>query len=175
MGVQTMSKISFLLASALILGPLAFTGRAAQPSGGQAEKADLQTLLDALRVNRKAMVAVNLELTDDEAAKFWPIYDRYQKEMSALGDRLVALIGDYSKSFRDMSNEKAMKLVDDYLSIEAGRLKVRRAYVDEFAKSIPGVKLARFYQLENKIDAVIRYEMAATIPVIEETGTSQSQ
>ena len=161
-----MSKICFLLAFALIVGLSAVTGVVAQPSGA-AEKADLQTLFDALRVNRKAMVAVNLELTDDEAARFWPIYDRYQKEMSALGDRLAALVGDYSKNFRDMSNEKALELVDDYLSIEAERVQVRRAYVDEFARSIPGVKLARFYQLENKMDAVIRYEMAATIPVIE--------
>jgi len=170
-----MSKIRLSLAFALILGLSAVIGRAAQPSGGEPDKADLQTLLDALRANRKAMVAVNLRLTDDEAARFWPIYDRYQKEMKALGDRLVAVIGDYGRNFRDMSNEKAMKLVDDYLSIEAERLKVRRAYVDEFAKSIPGVKVARFYQLENKIDAVIRYERAATIPVIEETSSPASQ
>jgi hypothetical protein len=170
-----MSKIRFFLVSALILGLSAVAGRAAQPSGGEAQKANLETLLDALRANRKAVVAVNLKLTDDEAAKFWPIYDRYQKEMSALGDRLVAVIGDYGKNFRDMSNEKAMKLVDDYLSVEAERLKVRRAYVDEFAKALPGVKVARFYQLENKMDAVIRYEMAATIPVIEEASSSPSQ
>jgi cell division protein FtsB len=169
-----MSKIRFLLASALILGlsAVAGPGRAAQPGSGEAEKADLQTLLDALRANRKAMVAVNLDLTDDEAARFWPIYERYQKEMNALGDRLVAVIGDYSKNFRDMSNKKAVELVNDYLSIEADRLKVRRAYVDEFARSIPGIKVARFYQLENKIDAVIRYRLAATIPVIAERSSS---
>ncbi len=61
-----------------------------------------------------------------------------------------------------------MKLVDDYLAIEADRVKVRRSYVEEFAKSLPGRKVARFYQIENKIDAVMRYDLASTIPVIEE-------
>ncbi|HSD11019.1 MAG TPA: hypothetical protein VLF14_08550, partial [Candidatus Binatia bacterium] len=118
-----MSKICLLLASALILGLSVAAGRAAEPRGGEAAKADLDVLLNAIRANRKAVVAVNLKLTDDEAAKFWPIYDRYQKEISAIGERLVGVIGDYTKNFRDMSNDKAMKLVDDYLAVEGDRVK----------------------------------------------------
>jgi hypothetical protein len=174
-GANTMSKIRLLLVSALILGLSAAAGRTAEPRGGEAAKADLDVLVNAIRANRKAVVAVNLKLTDDEATKFWPIYDRYQKEINAVGDRLVALIGDYTQNFRDMSNDKAMKLVDDYLAVEADRVKVRRAYVEEFAKSLPGVKVARFYQIENKMDAVIRYELASTIPVIEEETSPPSK
>ena len=165
-----MSKTRLLLASALVLGFCAAAGRAAQPSGGEAANANLDVLINAIRANRKAVVAVNLKLTDDEAAKFWPIYDRYQKEVNAVGDRLVEVIGDYAKSFRDLPDDKAMKLVDDYLTIEADRVKVRRAYLDEFGKSLPGRKVARFYQIENKMDAVVRYELASTIPVIEDGG-----
>jgi hypothetical protein len=167
-GANIMSKICVLLASTLMLALSPSLGRAAEPSGGEAAKANVGVLLDAIRANRKALVAVNLKLTDDEAAKFWPTYDRYQKEMNAVGDRLVALIADYGKNFRDMPDDKAMKIVDDYLTIEADRLKVRRSYVEEFAKSLAGRKLARFYQIENKMDAVIRYEMASTIPVVED-------
>lgn len=162
-----MSKMRLLLAAVLMLGLAATALRAAPPPGGQAT-AKLDVLLDAIRANRRALVAVNLKLTDDEAAKFWPIYDRYQKETNALGDRLVGVIQDYSAHFSDLSNDKAMKLVDDYLAIEADRVKVRRTYVDEFAKALPGRKVARFYQIENKMDAVIRYDLAATIPVVEE-------
>jgi hypothetical protein len=167
-GANTMSKIRVLLASTLILVLSAFAGRAAEPSGGEAEKASIDTLLNAIRANRKAVVGVNMKLTDDEATKFWPVYDRYQKEMSAIGDRMVALLGEYGKNFRDMADDKAMKIVDDYLNIEADRVKVKRSYVEEFAKALPGRKLARFYQIENKMDAVIRYEMAKTIPVVED-------
>ena len=171
-GANVMSKIRFLLAGILLLGLSAAAVRAAQPLSGEAGKANLDVMLDSLRANRKAMVAVNLGLSDDEAAKFWPIYDRYQKELNAIGDRLVHVIQDYSANFRDLSNDKAMKLVEDYLGAEADRVKVRRSYLDEFAKAIPGRTVARFYQLENKMDAVIRYDLASTIPVVEEPSSA---
>ena len=142
--------------------------RAAAASTGQAAEANLDVLVNAIRSNRKALVAVNLKLTDEEATKFWPVYDRYQQEINAIGDRLVGVIQDYTTNFSNLSDDKAMKLVDDYLAVEADRVKVRRAYVDEFAKALPGRKVARFYQIENKMDAVIRYDLAATIPVVEE-------
>jgi hypothetical protein len=169
-----MTKMRVLFASTLMLFLSATAGGAADPNAGDSSKASIDSLLSAIRANRKAVVAVNMKLTDDEAAKFWPTYDSYQKEMNALGDRMVALLGEYGKSFRDMPDDTAMKIVDEYLNIEADRVKVRRTYVAEFAKAIPGRKLARFYQLENKMDAVIRYEMAKTIPVVEdESATSK--
>jgi hypothetical protein len=163
-----MSKIRLVLAAAVILGMSAAALYAAQPPTGQGVEANLDVLVDAIRSNRQALVAVNLKLTNEEASKFWPIYDRYQKEINAIGDRLIGVIQYYTTNFSDLSNDKAMKLVDDYLAVEADRVKVKRAYVDEFAKALPGRKVARFYQIENKMDAVIRYDLAATIPVVEE-------
>jgi hypothetical protein len=170
-----MSKIRVLLVSALILALSVASARAATAADGDSEKANVDVLLSAIRANRKALVAVNLKMTDEEAAKFWPVYDSYQKEMNALGDRLVALLGDYGKNFKDMSDDKAMKILDEYLNIEAERVKVRRAYVEQFAKALPGRKVGRFYQIENKMDAVIRYEMAKTIPVVEEESAAPAK
>ncbi len=136
--------------------------------GGEAARANLEILRDTIRANKRALVAVNLDLSDQEAARFWPVYDRYEKELTAVNDRLVKLIQDYTTSFHDLSNEKAMKLVEDYLSVEAARVDVRRIYLPEFAKALPGKKVARFYQIENKMDAVVRYDLAAEIPVIEQ-------
>jgi len=170
-----MSKIRVLLVSALILALSVASARAATAADGDSEKANVDVLLSAIRANRKALVAVNLKMTDEEAAKFWPVYDSYQKEMNALGDRLVALLGDYGKNFKDMSDDKAMKILDEYLNIEAERVKVRRAYVEQFAKALPGRKVGRFYQIENKMDAVIRYEMAKTIPVIEDENPAPAK
>ena len=163
-----MSTIRLMLALALLAASV--TVQAAEKPKSAVTETTLDVLLNAIRANRKAMVAVNLTLSDAEAAAFWPVYDRYQTEMNALSDRLVAVIQDYSASFTTLSNEKAMTLVNDYLSIEADRIKVRRTYVDELAKIVPGRTVARFFQLENKMDAVIRYDLAATIPVVEETS-----
>jgi hypothetical protein len=165
---HTMSKIRLLLVAAVIFGSSAAMLRAEPPQGGEAEVANLDALLNAIRSNRKALVAVNLQVTDDEAVRFWPIYDRYQKEVNALGDRLVGVIQDYAAHFSDLSDAKATALIEEYLAIEADRVKVRRSYLGEFGKSLPGRKVARFYQIENKMDAVIRYGLASTIPVIDE-------
>jgi len=163
-----MSNTRVLLAATLIC--VLSSAAAAGPETGAAAAPETQQgiLLDTIRANRKAFIAVNLELGAEEAAKFWPLYDRYQKELSAIGDRIAALVDDYTASFRDLSNDKAVKLMEDYLAAEAERVQVRRTYLPDFAKILPGRTVARFYQIENKMDAVLRYDLAATIPVVDE-------
>jgi hypothetical protein len=170
-----MSKLCLSLILALVLGLSAGPLGAEAPADPPAADAELDILLSAIRSNRKALVAVNLGLTQEEATAFWPVYDRYQQEINSLGDRLVALIQDYAENFRTLSNEKAMKIVEEYLDIEGDRVAVRQKYVDEFAGELPGRKLARLYQIENKMDAVLRYELASTIPVVDEEGSAPAR
>ena len=132
-------------------------------------------LLQTIRANRKALIAVSLNLNDEESARFWPIYDRYQTEIAATGDRVLALVKDYEAHFTDLSNDKALQLTRDYLEADAQRLKVRLTYLDEFSKVLPGRTVARFYQIENKLDAVMRYDLASTIPVVEEKGAAPAK
>jgi hypothetical protein len=162
-----MSKMHLLLAVTLIWCLSMPTVHAAEPRGPASPQVNLDLLRDTIRANRRALVAASLALTDEEAAKFWPLYDRYQKEIAAVGDRMTVLVEDYITHFRDLSNEKALQLTGDYLAAEADRLQVRRAYLSEFTKILPGRTVARFYQIENKMDAVLRYDLASTIPVVE--------
>ena len=158
-----MCSSDLLVAAVLTLALSATPGRA-----GEAAKANLDILRDTIRANRKALVAANLTLSNDEAGRFWPLYDKYQTELTAVQDRAVKVIEDYTASFKSISDEKAMKLADDWLSAEVDRVKVRRAYLEQFAKVVPGRKVVRFYQIENKMDAVLRYDLAGEIPVVEE-------
>ncbi len=135
---------------------------------GEAANTDLEILRDTIRANKKALVAVNLGLSDAEAAQFWPVYERYEKDLKGINDRLVALIEDYTSHYKDLSDEHAKKLAEDYLTVEEDRAKLRRTYLADFAKALPGKKVARLYQIENKMDAVIRYDLAAEIPVLEQ-------
>src|SRR5512134_3672085 len=104
---------------------------AADAEAADAPQAQAEVLLDAIRANRKALVAVNLELSPQEADKFWPLYDRYQQEISVIGDRVVAIIDEYTANFRDLPNDKALQLMERYLAAEAERLQVRRTYLAE--------------------------------------------
>ena len=161
-----MRSTLLVVCAALLLCAPALPARAEAPAKSQAE-ADMAVLANAVRANRKALVAVNLNLSPAEAEQFWPLYDRYRGEVDAVGDRVLAIVDDYVAHFADLSNEKALQLMTDYLAAEAERLKVRQTYLPEFAKILPGRTVARFYQIENKMDAVLRYDLAATIPVID--------
>ena len=158
-----MSRSTALVAFALLLGLTAAPARA-----GEADEASVEILRDTLRSNKKAFVDVNLALNDEEARAFWPVYDEYQNELGAIQQRLLAVIEDYAASFGETTDEKASKLVDEYLDIERDRAEIRRAYLEPISKALPGRKVMRFYQIENKIEAVLRYELAATIPVVEQ-------
>src|SRR4030095_15139666 len=144
------SRRATLLAASLVLVLYASAARA-----GAAGDADTALLLDAIPANRKALVAVNLNLTDEEAKRFWPAYDQYQQQMNAVEDRLVKVIEDYTANFKNLTDEKAMQIVKDYLAVEADRVKVRQDNLPAFSAALPGRKVARFYQIEDKIDAVV--------------------
>ena len=90
-----------------------------------------------------------------------------QQAMNAVQKRLVKVVEDYTASFAELGNEKALKIVNDYLAVEADRVQVKRANLPAFEAALPGWKVARFYQIENKMDAVVRYKLAETIPVID--------
>ena len=158
-----------MLAGRILLGLALITGVVATVAyAGEAADADLGILRESIRANKKALVAASLTLSDTEAKEFWPVYDRYQKDVIGVNDRLVAIIKDYTESFASLTDDHALKLVDQYLSIEEDRLKLKRTYLPEFTKALSGRKAARFFQIENKLDAIQKYDLAATIPVVEE-------
>src|SRR5262252_5296633 len=102
-GEFTMSCVRIVLASVLTLMLSAMSVRAA----GDAEQANLDILRDTIRANKKALVAASLTLSDQEAAQFWPLYDKYQAELTAVNDRAVKVIQDYTSDYKNLSNEKA--------------------------------------------------------------------
>jgi hypothetical protein len=135
---------------------------------GEADEASMEILQATLHANKKALVDVNLGLSDAEAEAFWPLYDRYQAELDAVQTRLLAVIEAYTASFGSTTDEQASQLIDDYLELETDRAAVRRKYLAPIAEVLPGRKVMRFYQIENKVAAVLRYELAATIPVVDQ-------
>jgi hypothetical protein len=138
------------------------------PAVAQDQQADtMQMVRDKIRADKKLIIAENLPLTAAEAKAFWPVYDSYQQELSALNDRMIKLIKEYANNYQTMSDQTAKKLMDEYLAIEAARLKIRQAYVPRFRKVLREKQVARYYQLENKVQAAVSYELAAEIPLVK--------
>jgi len=138
------------------------------PALAQDKPADnMQLVLEKIRVDKKLFVADNMQLTEGEAKAFWPVYDRYQNELFLLRARSTKLIKDYADAYKKMDNNTARKLLDEYMTVEALGLKLRQAYLPQFRKVLPQVKVARYYQIENKIQAALTYELARNIPLVE--------
>ncbi len=152
----------------LLLMPLAITltvGVLPAASEGMSAR-DVELLRAKVRADKKLFISQNMGLMQSEAVGFWPVYDRYQKELEGLANRTIALIEDYARSYDTMTNATAKDLLDRYLAIQADRLKVRRAYLPEFRRVLSDRQVARYYQLENKIRAVTMFQLAAKIPFI---------
>ena len=127
---------------------------------------NMDILRDKLQADKKLLVAENMQLTEAEAKAFWPVYADYQNELFLLQSRSIKLIKDFAGAYQKMTDSDAKKLLDEYLTIEGLRLKVRQAYLPKFRKVLSEKKVARYYQLENKIHAVLAYELGKEIPLV---------
>jgi hypothetical protein len=127
----------------------------------------MELVRDAAKSNKKALIAVNLQFTPAEEKGFWPVYDSYQADLDKITERLGKLIVDYAKEFNadSLSDAKAKELMKNYLACEEDIIKLKKSYLSKFDAVIPGKKVMTYYQLENKIGAVIRYDMAGQIPL----------
>jgi hypothetical protein len=128
---------------------------------------NMQIVREKAQADKKLLVATNMELTESEAKAFWPVYEKYQNELEKINDRTVKLINDYAKNYEMMTNDFAKKLLDDYLTIESDRMKLLQSYVPEFRKVLSDIKVTRYYHIENKIQAIVNYELASSIPLVK--------
>ena len=159
------------LASALLFFLAAL---AALPASAQSKPAvdrppdNMQYLREKLLSDKKQVVATNMELTEAEAKGFWPLYEEYQKELNSINDRLATMIVSYSRDLNagGLTDQKAKTLIDRYLAIEDAEVKMKRTFAGRLAKVLPGRKVARYLQLENKIRAIVKYEIAAEAPLV---------
>jgi len=160
-----MTRANKLLMVLGILGAILVAGG---PGIAQEKPADnMEIVLQKIRADKKLLVAENLQLTEAEAKGFWPVYSRYQDELFLLRTRTAKLITDYAAAYDQMGNDAAKKLLDEYMTIEALGLKLRQAYLPKFRAVLPEVKVARYYQIENKIYAALVYGIAAKIPLVK--------
>lgn len=125
-----------------------------------------QLLIERIRADKKVLVAENMQLTEKEGKAFWPLYDKYQSELFLLRTRTLNLIRDYGASYEKMTDSTAKKLLDESLTIETLRLKLIKAYLPQFRKVLPETKVARYYQIESKVNAMLYYELSMNIPLV---------
>lgn len=130
---------------------------------------DMRILAEKIKADKKLVVAANMQLTESEAKDFWPVYEAYQKDLAAVNKRLFSVIKSYADAYNKgpVSDEAAKKLINQAIAVEEAEVKLKRSYVPRLEKVLPGMKVARYIQIENKIRAIVRYELAAQIPLVD--------
>jgi len=168
----------------LVVGLLGFVAAGPCFAQGDAKKAEPAKATEGIKAERddaialgreltqslrQSIVAVNLELTSKEAEAFWPVYKAYQDQLTPLRDRAVKLIVSYGEKFETLTDDDAKAMLEELLSINEAESQVRRECLPKFEAALPIKKVARFYQIDNKINAEIRYQLSLEIPLLETT------
>jgi Spy/CpxP family protein refolding chaperone len=126
---------------------------------------DPALLLAKIQADKKGVVQKSLSLTPEEAKKFWPLYDKFQRELDVPHREYSLAVRDYIAAEKSMSDANATRLARAVLAASVTEAKMREKHFKEASKVLPGVKAARYMQIENKIQAIQRYETAKAIPL----------
>lgn len=129
---------------------------------------DVALLRQDVRSQKKQIIASNLQLTDAEASKFWPVYDQYTAEVTKLGDQKYALIKEYAQGYGTLTNDQALSLIKQSLALDEEAAQLRSKYVPIFNKILPGTKTATFFQMDRRITELIDLQLASEIPFVQE-------
>ena len=145
----------------------ALTVTLAAPIAAQDTPADNMNLVrEKLRADKKLLVAESMRMTETEAAAFWPVYDAFQADLATLNTNAVNLVTFYANNYQSMSDTAATRMLDQFLAIERDRAALLQSYRPKFGAVLPPLKVARYYQIENKVRAVLNYELAKGIPLM---------
>ncbi|HYQ97307.1 MAG TPA: hypothetical protein VEO92_02980, partial [Candidatus Nitrosocosmicus sp.] len=138
-------------------------------SFAQDKRADnMDILRDKIRADKKLVVATNMDLTESEAKNFWPIYNEYQKDLQNINGRIVAVLESYAADLKSkpLTDDKAKQLIDEALAIDQAEANLKSTYAPKLSKALPVRKVARYLQIENKIRAVVKYDLAQGVPLV---------
>lgn len=116
---------------------------------------------------KKLVIMENMEFTEEEAKAFWPVFDKYQEELFQVNQRGAKLILAYASAYQTLTDDVATKIIDEYYDVQDDRLAVMKKMAADVGKVLPGKKAFRYMQVENKLIAIARYELAKEIPLAQ--------
>ena len=172
-------KKTLVILAALSMGGGALSAPPAAPVAADAKKAqateqgtdkaaaDIAAIRADIQKDRNSIVGAAMELTDAQAGPFWDLYAQYRAARKPSADRLSALILDYAKSYETLTDEKAGKLLDEMLSIQKQEAATKADWAVKFRQKLPAKVVVRFFQVDNKLDAIVAFGLATEVPLVK--------
>jgi len=127
----------------------------------------LELIRSDIRADKVAIITENMQLSEDEASAFWPLYRKYELELSNIWDERLELIKDYAANYETMTNEKAHDLMKSAFKIEDKKSKMERKYYYQMEKAVSSKVAARFQMLENRLGMLIDLQIASELPLVK--------
>jgi len=137
------------------------------PALAVAQDSYVELLRQDIRTKKVEVFTAVLDMTDEEAAAFWPVYRKYELDMSAIGDKRVANIKNFAMNYDTLNNAQASEILASAFSIRGEQLKLQEKYSKEFGKVLPATTVARFFQIEFFINDLIDVQIASEMPLAE--------
>jgi hypothetical protein len=180
MGENKMKKVFLVMALILIAGA-GWTQTQPQTSPTspeqameaykKAEKAFIDAGIEAkranLRQNKREIIKQQMSFTDDQAKSFWPVYDKHEQALIKVNDLQYSMIKDYAANAANLTDEKALELAARQWDFQTQRIQLRKVYMDDLKKILPGKMVGRLMQLENRTDLLIDMDVASNVPLIK--------
>ena len=140
------------------------------PLLAQSDDEVIKMIRSDIAADRQAVVAQGLQLTDQEARGFWPLYHQYRVASDQVADGLVKLIKEYAGCYPNVPQDRATKMLKRLTTLEKQHLATRTSYLKKFGKVLPADKNLRFAQIENRLDLAVRLQLAASVPIVPIEG-----
>ena len=171
-----MRKSFAIFAAACLIGVSAFVGTAAQApqpvaaSNATTRKVNVEEVLKSMRADmqtaRADVMAKNLTLTADQAAKFWPVFNQYQKEQNVIMDEQLKSIQRYTETYQTLDSAGAMALITAHLDRDAKMTALRLHWLGEFQKVVQANIAARAMQIDRRLSMLAQLEISSQIPLV---------
>jgi Spy/CpxP family protein refolding chaperone len=137
----------------------------AAPALAQNSPSQKQLDIAAARAQRKAVVGANMDLTPAEASAFWPVFDEYEAKMDKIDGRHIKELKDFAAKYQTLTDTDAAAKLDEVIAIQQARLDTQKAYVPKFRAVTTQIKVTRFFQIDNKLRALVQCDIAQMVPL----------
>jgi len=128
---------------------------------------DIDLLRKDIRSQKKQVIAANMQLSDKEAEKFWPVYDQYTAELVKINDKKYAAIDQFISNYGSLTDDQAQSLIQQVLEVDQSVSQLRQKYIPIFNKVLTGKKTALFFQLDRRLVMLIDLKLASALPLVE--------
>lgn len=154
----------------LLAGTIAFSQAPSSQEDFDAREMNFRAyallLRQDVKAERKQIITDIMQLDEADAAKFWPIFDQYDAELTTIGDDRLQLIVDYARNYQHLTDEQANSLMNRGFDLEARRALLKKKYFDEMKTALSATQAARFFLIENQMQHIIDLQISAQLPVV---------